>query len=202
MSSFVYLIEAQIGVLKIGCAFSPESRLTSVRTHSPVPTRLIACWPGSYIDEQALHARFIAHRSHFEWFRIEGELLKFVAERMGQGLEAIEPWSAVLFDSSARRTASRARATSKMKAAWSDPALKLHWLGQLRFGKLEKKELGDVPYNRRTAEHHRISKIIARRAHEEARASEKGRQLIAQILLAGGSVPPLPLFCQDIGGNA
>lgn len=90
--SFVYLIEAQNGLVKIGSSICPTSRLLATRTHSPVLVRLIAMWPGNRADEYELHARFEEYRSHSEWFKIEGEIIKFVDTYRGIGVQSVEDW--------------------------------------------------------------------------------------------------------------
>lgn len=122
-SSFVYLIEAQMGVLKIGCSARPETRLKTMAVNSPTPLRLIAVWPGVTADERALHARFDAHRFYNEWFRIEGDLAGFVESVRGKGVARIPDWSDSGPSGSAeRKKAGRHSASMKLKALWADPA--------------------------------------------------------------------------------
>lgn len=122
-SSFVYLIEAQIGVLKIGCSARPETRLKTMAVNSPTPLRLVAIWPGVTADERALHAKFADNRFYNEWFRIEGELAEFVANVRGIGVTAIPDWSDSGPDGSAeRKKAGRRKASAKLKALWADPS--------------------------------------------------------------------------------
>lgn len=118
---YVYVIEAQIGVLKIGVAADPQQRLAAVRLHSPVPTRLIAFWPGTQADETALHSFFIRHQSHSEWFRIEGDVLDFLVEVRGRGVSTIEPWENCVF-SLGGRSRSAAEQSARVRARWADPA--------------------------------------------------------------------------------
>lgn len=120
--AYVYLLQAQIGVLKIGHACDPSQRLATVHTHSPVPVRLIAQWPGKVADERELHKRFENFRTHSEWFRIEGSLLTFVAEMQGRGLDRIAEWSEITRAGYSERQSLRAhRHSIAMKARWADP---------------------------------------------------------------------------------
>lgn len=122
-SSFVYLIEAQIGVLKIGCSRKPETRLRTMAVNSPTPLRLIATWPGLIADEQALHRRFNGHRFYNEWFRIEGDLAEFVRTVRGKGVVSIPDWADCGPEASEeRKRAGHQRAGLKLKALWADPA--------------------------------------------------------------------------------
>lgn len=176
MSGFVYVIEAQIGLIKIGCAASPESRLATVRCHSPVLARLIAKWPGTLCDEHRLHRRFRAQRSHSEWFRIEGALLSFVAEISGRGLEAIEPWSEISFATREERRASGAEKRQRaMRAMWSDPAFRLEQIIAMQQGREVRRllgpwQIGPVDPARRSAQ-----REIEARVRAEIEAKEASR---------------------------
>lgn len=90
--TFLYLIEAENGLVKIGSGQYPTDRAATCRTHSPIPTRLIAAWPGSFAEEFELHRRFAADRSHGEWFVVRGALADFVADHFGKGLNRVDTW--------------------------------------------------------------------------------------------------------------
>lgn len=63
-----YVVHApSAGLVKIGQSKSWQSRWTVLQAGSPVPLRLVALFAGVDL-ELALHARFIEHRSHSEWF--------------------------------------------------------------------------------------------------------------------------------------
>lgn len=124
-TTFVYVVEARGGYIKIGCSERPEVRLAAIRTHSPLPTRLLAQWPGAQAEERALHKRFIAQRSHGEWFRFEDGVVRFVAEVMGRGLDAVEAWERVTFPTSDEKKADKAaRHSAALRAKWADPAFR------------------------------------------------------------------------------
>lgn len=78
---FVYFIEAEeTGLVKIGHAANPESRMKSIQGMSPAKLRLIGYMPGSIADEKALHARFATDRSHGEWFRHSRQISDYIQE--------------------------------------------------------------------------------------------------------------------------
>ena len=95
--SYIYLIEAENGLVKIGHAISVLNRAAAVRTHSPLRTRLIAWWPGEVADEMALHDQFSGFRQHGEWFRAGGAFGEFVAEKRGLNVPDIPEWDDLLF---------------------------------------------------------------------------------------------------------
>lgn len=78
---FVYFIEAEeTGLIKIGHATNPNSRMKSIQGMSPVKLRLIGYTPGSIADEKALHERFGIDRSHGEWFRYSRQISDYIQE--------------------------------------------------------------------------------------------------------------------------
>lgn len=96
--TFIYLIEAQNGLVKIGIAQNVRDRYQASRVCSPVLTRLIAMWPGTRIDEDALHERFRSVREHGEWFALRGEFAAFVDRSRGLGVGYIPTWGDLKFD--------------------------------------------------------------------------------------------------------
>lgn len=125
MSRFVYVIEAENGRIKIGSANSPLDRLATIRTHSPVQVRLIAQWEGGFGVEFELHTRFSAHRSHNEWFRVEGAVAAFVGEITGHGLDRVECWHETAWEArEVRLVRSRQSQAQKIKQIWADPLVR------------------------------------------------------------------------------
>ena len=180
--TFVYLVEAQCGLVKIGCAARPADRLATIQLHSPVPSRLLAQWPGKIADEHALHARFSAHRSHNEWFRIDGDLLTFVAEVRGRGIGAVQPWETVSFGGGAdRRRAGLARRSASQRRNWSDPAWHLDQLVRMRSGRIEARELSYAERHDRSDEGAAKRHAIAERARDLVHASQAGQRLLDAI---------------------
>lgn len=118
----VYVIEAAIGVIKIGCSRWPQQRADYVSSHSPSPVRLIAVLPGGGREERQFHARFSEFRSHNEWFLIDGAVADFVREIFGTGLDRVQDWDEC--DRSPlheRKLQIRARLSAAAKARWADP---------------------------------------------------------------------------------
>lgn len=77
---FVYFIQATVsGLVKIGSASDPGSRLRTLQTGSPERLRLLATMDGGEPFEREMHARFAADRSHGEWFYATPELLDLIA---------------------------------------------------------------------------------------------------------------------------
>lgn len=78
---YVYFLQAeQGGLIKIGKADNPASRVATIRRMSPVPLRILAITPGGYELEQKLHRRFAESRAHGEWFCPTSELLSLIKE--------------------------------------------------------------------------------------------------------------------------
>lgn len=183
MITFVYLIEARIGVVKIGCGASPEQRLAAVHTHSPVLVRLIAKWPGSHMDERQLHKRFVAFRQQSEWFQIDGELLSFVHEVRGKGLDRILDWSEISYAAvEERRARKREQHSLKMRGHYDDPNWKLQQLCSMRQGRAEAKAFGK-PGERAplTAEQEMRRRALCDQVRQSVLASPEGRRLSALI---------------------
>lgn len=92
---FIYIVEAENGRVKIGRSRSPEQRIVCIRTHSPLMVRLIAVWEDTAGAEAALHDKFAPARLHCEWFMPTREVLAFVRERRGVGVDEIMSWDEV-----------------------------------------------------------------------------------------------------------
>lgn len=77
---FVYFIQAvQGGLIKIGWAVSPESRLQYFQSFCPVKLCIIYAFPGTRTDENQCHKRFSHHRQRGEWFADCEEIRDFIA---------------------------------------------------------------------------------------------------------------------------
>lgn len=115
--TFIYLIEAQNGLVKIGIAQNVRDRYQASRVCSPILTRLVAMWPGTRIDEDALHERFRSVREHGEWFALRGEFAAFVKRSRGLGVGSVPTWDELKFDNRpvyrARRNSERKKVTPK-----------------------------------------------------------------------------------------
>lgn len=76
---YVYLVTGENGLCKIGMSGNVEKRFTGIQAQSPVPVTLKHYF---FVDncrlfERALHQRFSNQRSHFEWFNLTDEQIKW-----------------------------------------------------------------------------------------------------------------------------
>lgn len=128
MTSYVYLIESQSGLVKIGASKYPEQRAAQIALAACSPTRLIAVWPASFREEARLHRELAPHRSHREWFRIEGAVADLVTTRIGQGVERIKGWAEVVEEALADISKSErySRASRAAHAARAHAAAEQH----------------------------------------------------------------------------
>lgn len=78
-AGFVYFIRCEERV-KIGFSIQPMNRLTKVNADAPFPCQLLGFVAVDSFTEEALHARFSAHRVHGEWFAASDEVLDFIAQ--------------------------------------------------------------------------------------------------------------------------
>lgn len=79
--SYIYFIQAKSGgLVKIGFAKDPATRLRDMQSGCPIPLAILATCRGGQMHEGSVHYRFRAHRAHGEWFAPVPELLAFVAE--------------------------------------------------------------------------------------------------------------------------
>jgi hypothetical protein len=75
----VYFIEAPaVGVMKIGVTGDLGRRFKVMSDGSPTPLVVVCSFAGTARQESALHTRFLASRSHGEWFRISDEMRALV----------------------------------------------------------------------------------------------------------------------------
>lgn len=80
----VYFIEGEgTGLVKIGFAESVSSRISQMRTGSPVRLILLCTITGGKDVEREMHRRFSADRSHGEWFRLSDAIKAFICEQKG-----------------------------------------------------------------------------------------------------------------------
>lgn len=78
---YVYFIQrGRTKNVKIGSAYDVKSRFQSLRTSSPDHLRLIAYVEGDKHTEAELHERFKKQWVRREWFKLEGDLAKFIAK--------------------------------------------------------------------------------------------------------------------------
>jgi len=77
----VYFIRAG-DTVKIGIAVDPKIRLGTLQVARPDKLELLLVLPGGAKREAKLHARFADYALSGEWFRLEGAVERFVAERL------------------------------------------------------------------------------------------------------------------------
>lgn len=122
MTEMVYLVEAKNGLIKIGFSNNPEGRVITINSHSAIPVRLIAYWPGSRREENSLHKRFGASRTHCEWFALTPDLSAFVDERRGLGVKRVIDWHEAEYSGKLERNArGRERQRAAMIEFWQRP---------------------------------------------------------------------------------
>jgi hypothetical protein len=71
--TFLYVLQGQHGLSKIGVSKNPNARLRQLRTASafPINFAFVAATPGTGFDiERKAHAALAAHRRHGEWFDV------------------------------------------------------------------------------------------------------------------------------------
>ena len=75
----VYFIAAdRSGLVKIGVARDPAARLRQIAGMSPEPLRIAMVIDGGEAKEKELHREFSEHRSHGEWFHMQGAVLDWL----------------------------------------------------------------------------------------------------------------------------
>jgi hypothetical protein len=74
-----YFVGGDLGLIKIGKAKDPVSRLAQISTHSPIPVRIFALAPGGETAERAYHRQFAEFRRHGEWFDRGDSLMAEIA---------------------------------------------------------------------------------------------------------------------------
>jgi len=78
--SYIYIIQAENGLCKIGISTNPKRRLSTLQTGSPVSLKLIFQFEGNYDTEEQLHNMFAHKQQHGEWFRLSNDDLASIAE--------------------------------------------------------------------------------------------------------------------------
>jgi hypothetical protein len=73
VGTFLYVLQGEHGLTKIGVSKNPNARLRQLRTASafPIDFAYVAATPGTGFDiERKAHATLAAHRLHGEWFDV------------------------------------------------------------------------------------------------------------------------------------
>lgn len=76
---FVYFIgNSEKNICKIGFSYSPNKRLKELQTGNPFPLFVFKTVKGDMQMEKTFHFLYRQYRTQGEWFKIEGELKKFI----------------------------------------------------------------------------------------------------------------------------
>lgn len=91
---FVYAVRSENGLVKIGSAKDPKSRMNYLQGQSPVRVKLtlLGFIGGSRSLERLIHSRLSDYREHGEWFRYEGaakSAIECIVSGDGTGLAEI-----------------------------------------------------------------------------------------------------------------
>ncbi|MET9175867.1 GIY-YIG nuclease family protein [Streptomyces misionensis] len=81
----VYVIGSQDSPLvKIGRSTNVLQRLAAIQRMSPLPLVVLRTYPGGSELETALHRHFQDHRTHGEWFALDGDPVKAITAAVEQ----------------------------------------------------------------------------------------------------------------------
>src|SRR5205809_237130 len=81
----IYFIQAESGgLVKIGWATCPKTRMAHMQAHGPLKLILLHSEPGNGKEEKALHRQFAAERDHGEWFAPSPALMAEIQARRGR----------------------------------------------------------------------------------------------------------------------
>jgi hypothetical protein len=92
--SVYYIHSPDTGLLKIGHAQNPPSRLVKMQVDSPTRLVMLAIEPGGNAVERERHQQFAHLRTRGEWFRFEPEL-KALVESLPQYTPLVKSWRAL-----------------------------------------------------------------------------------------------------------
>jgi hypothetical protein len=71
---FIYFVESEHGLVKIGFSVSLRERFKKLQTCSSLPLKLLGLRRGTIEGERQLHKRFAAQRVRGEWFAATDEI--------------------------------------------------------------------------------------------------------------------------------
>lgn len=88
MIGYVYFVQAENGLIKIGHTnHPPAKRLANLVAGSPIALKPLGIVRGYLSDERRFHAMFAESWHHAEWFNPTADLLELIAKR-------VQPWPA------------------------------------------------------------------------------------------------------------
>lgn len=76
----VYFIQADDGMVKIGYAANPWTRLATLQSSNPQRLNILVATLGDPVAEERLHAAFACDRRVGEWFAPSEALVAFIGE--------------------------------------------------------------------------------------------------------------------------
>lgn len=120
--SCVYIVEAENGMFKIGVTINVKQRALAILNGSPIKTRLVATFPGTYSDELKMHERFKDARAWGEWFYPTATLREFVDRHRWNNTPRVE-WADIRWNpgGAAHSRKANEQRSAKMKALWATP---------------------------------------------------------------------------------
>lgn len=103
----IYFIQAESsGLVKIGWATCPKTRMAQMQAHGPLKLLLLHSEPGNGREEAELHRQFTADRQHGEWFAPCSALMAEIDDRRS-------------------RNATKAYSPGEPAPTWSEPIFKI-----------------------------------------------------------------------------
>jgi hypothetical protein len=78
---FVYFVQSgDDGLIKIGYTSDIRKRISSIKTCTPTPIKLLGYIEGDYLTERELHKKFKKYNSRGEWFTCTKEIIDYINE--------------------------------------------------------------------------------------------------------------------------
>lgn len=81
MQGYVYLIENQVGLVKIGWSTNPVARLSKINSDTSSHCRLLGFASGTRLSEKEAHRLCANERVHGEWYK-KGEVVRLLIDRV------------------------------------------------------------------------------------------------------------------------
>jgi hypothetical protein len=82
---FVYFVEDDTGLVKIGFSKTPGTRVAIMATNSGHVLKMLAYFPGNTQKEHSVHERFKEEHHHGEWFKTSGRISSYIQECIAAG---------------------------------------------------------------------------------------------------------------------
>lgn len=78
---FIFFVSFEYYFVKIGHSKNPIKRIKSIQTGCPFPLKIINIERGGLTEEREYHKKFAEYNTNGEWFKIRGELRKYLQDR-------------------------------------------------------------------------------------------------------------------------